>query len=133
MLADWKLSIYQSIYLSINHVHKCKETVSKIHDRTPRKIQIFTYWWLEIIIIVGPGNPTSMASYVPTTPDLRQLQFDGMAKPLPLQRRSRPMSRCRPVHWSSHQPSAVAGRAQEGSLTSRLPSVPEVTVRASGL
>ena len=38
-------SINQSINLFVNlSVSQSKETVNKIHDRTPRKIQIFTYW-----------------------------------------------------------------------------------------
>ena len=37
-------SINQSINLFVNlSLSQSNETVSKIHDRTPRKIQIFTY------------------------------------------------------------------------------------------
>jgi len=39
------LSINQSINLFVNlSLSQSNERVSKIHDRTPRKIQIFTYW-----------------------------------------------------------------------------------------
>ena len=44
-LSLWLLSINQSINLFVNlSLSQSNETVSKIHDRTPRIIQIFTYW-----------------------------------------------------------------------------------------